>query len=46
MPPLPPHITLEHATSMAKALLKGDVDRRGIIRQSFLDKVTEVLPGR
>ena len=46
VPPLPPHIKFEQATSMVRALLKGDVDRRGVLRQSFLDKVSEVFPRR
>jgi pyruvate dehydrogenase (quinone) len=46
VPPLPPHITFEQATAMTRALLKGDPDRRGVVRQSFLDKLSEVLPNR
>ncbi len=45
VPPLPPHITFDQATSMARALLKGDPDWRGVVRQSLLDKLSEVLPG-
>ena len=44
VPPLPPHIKFEQAVSMTRALLKGDPDRRGVLRQSFLDKLSEVLP--
>ena len=44
VPPLPPHITFSQATSMAKALLKGDPDARGVVRQSFADKVKELFP--
>ena len=44
VPPLPPHITLEQALSMTRALLKGDPDWRGVIRQSFRDKISEYLP--
>jgi pyruvate dehydrogenase (quinone) len=44
VPPLPPHITLEQALSMTRALLKGDPDRRGVVRQSFRDKLSELLP--
>ena len=46
VPPLPPHITFDQAKSIARALLKGDPDWRGVIRQSFLDKLAEVLPKR
>ena len=35
VPPLPPHITVEHARNMTQALLQGDPDRRGIVKQAF-----------
>ena len=35
VPPLPPHITLDQARNMTSALLGGDPDRRGVIRQAF-----------
>jgi pyruvate dehydrogenase (quinone) len=35
VPPLPPHITLEQAKGYISALLKGNPDALGIIRQSF-----------
>lgn len=34
VPPLPPHITFEQAKAYTQALLKGDPDAGGIIRQS------------
>ncbi|MBG6213867.1 pyruvate dehydrogenase (quinone) [Cryobacterium sp. CAN_C3] len=34
VPPLPPHITREYAVNVAKALLKGDPNEFGIIRDS------------
>jgi pyruvate dehydrogenase (quinone) len=34
VPPLPPHINFEQAASLLKAILKGDPDASGIIRQS------------
>ncbi len=40
VPPLPPHITLEQAKAYVSALLKGDPDALGIIKQSF----REVFP--
>lgn len=40
VPPLPPHITLEQAKAYISALLKGDPDALGIIKQSF----REVFP--
>jgi pyruvate dehydrogenase (quinone) len=35
VPPLPPHITFEQAAVMTKALLNGDPDAAGIIRESM-----------
>jgi pyruvate dehydrogenase (quinone) len=41
VPPLPPHITFQQASSMTVALLKGDPDARGVIRQGFLEKLRD-----
>jgi pyruvate dehydrogenase (quinone) len=46
VPPLPPHITIEQARSLAKAVLHGDPGRRRIIAQSLRQKLPEFLPGR
>ena len=46
VPPLPPHITTAQAKSLARALRKGDPDARGIIAESFKQKILEFLPGR
>lgn len=46
VPPLPPHITVAEARSLMKALRKGDPDARGIITESFKQKILEFLPGR
>jgi pyruvate dehydrogenase (quinone) len=46
VPPLPPHITLEEARSLASALAHGDPSRRRIIGQSIRQKLPEVLHGR
>jgi pyruvate dehydrogenase (quinone) len=46
VPPLPPHITLDHAKAMASALLKRDPNTRRLIRQTVKDKLREVVPGR
>jgi pyruvate dehydrogenase (quinone) len=35
VPPLPRHVTVEQAASMTKALLKGDPDAAGVVRQSM-----------
>jgi pyruvate dehydrogenase (quinone) len=46
VPPLPPHITFEQAEHIMKAIIAGDPNARQLIRQSFLQKVLEFLPGR
>ena len=46
VPPLPPHITVAEARSLMKALRKGDPDSRGVIVESFKQKILEFLPGR
>ncbi|HEY7397185.1 MAG TPA: thiamine pyrophosphate-requiring protein [Gaiellaceae bacterium] len=46
VPPLPPHITFEQAQQFMKAILHGDPDARRMIRQSFVEKIVEFLPGR
>jgi pyruvate dehydrogenase (quinone) len=46
VPPLPPHIRADQARSLMKALRKGDPEARGVITQSFKEKILEFLPGR
>jgi pyruvate dehydrogenase (quinone) len=46
VPPLPPHITVAEAKSLIRALRKGDPDARGVVTQSFRQKILEFLPGR
>jgi pyruvate dehydrogenase (quinone) len=49
VPPLPPHITVEQADKMAKAMVKGDPERAGVMEKSLLGKLAEFresLPGR
>jgi pyruvate dehydrogenase (quinone) len=46
VPPLPPHITAKQATAMTRALLKGDPDAGGIIRQTLRDLVEDYVPHR
>jgi pyruvate dehydrogenase (quinone) len=43
IPPLPPHITFEQMSSMTRALAKGDVDARAVLRQSLSQKLKELL---
>jgi pyruvate dehydrogenase (quinone) len=42
VPPLPPHINLEQATSLAKALVKGDPHGGRIVSQSLKGKLKEM----
>ena len=46
VPPLPPHITVEQAKHLMHALREGDPNARGIMSESFKQKVLEFLPGR
>jgi len=46
VPPLPPHITFEEARNFMKAIAGGDPNARRMIRQSFIEKIAEFLPGR
>ncbi|PWI09545.1 thiamine pyrophosphate-requiring protein [Streptomyces sp. NWU339] len=45
VPPIPPHATLDQIEAAATSVLKGDVDRAGMVRQGFKAKVQEFLPG-
>lgn len=45
VPPLPSHITLEQAKAYASALLGGDPDRSGIIKQTAKQVLGSLLPG-
>jgi pyruvate dehydrogenase (quinone) len=46
VPPLPPHIEFAQARAMTAALLKGDPDARGVLRQTLLDRLADLLPSR
>ena len=46
VPPIPPHATFEQAKSVAQAVLHGDEDARGFIKQGVKQKVQQYLPGR
>ena len=46
VPPLPPHITLAQARALTFALAKGDPEFGGIVRQSFRQKIDELVPFR
>jgi len=46
VPPIPPHATLAQMKDTAKALLKGDENRWGVIKEGLKTKAAEILPGR
>lgn len=46
VPPIPPHATWEQMTDTAKAVLKGDEDSWGFIKQRTKNKLQEFLPHR
>jgi pyruvate dehydrogenase (quinone) len=43
VPPLPPSITMEQASSLAKSLLKGDPHAGRVVRQSLRGKLRELV---
>jgi pyruvate dehydrogenase (quinone) len=44
VPPVPPHATLEQMKDAATALLKGDQNRWGVIKEGIKTKAQELLP--
>ena len=46
IPPIPPHATFEQAKDAAMALLKGDPDRWGVLKEGLMTKAREILPSR
>ena len=45
VPPIPPHATLEQAKSLVHAVVGGDEDAAGFIKQGVKQKVQQYLPG-
>ena len=45
VPPIPPHATFEQAKSLVHAVLGGDDDARGFIKQGVKQKMQQYLPG-
>ncbi|HET8581975.1 MAG TPA: thiamine pyrophosphate-requiring protein [Jatrophihabitans sp.] len=45
VPPIPPHATFEQVKSMAGAVLRGDADTWGFVKEGVKQKVQEYLPG-
>ncbi len=45
VPPIPPHATAEQAWATAAAVMGGDEDRWGLLKQGIKQKAQEMLPG-
>ncbi|KQV17483.1 MULTISPECIES: thiamine pyrophosphate-requiring protein [unclassified Kitasatospora] len=45
VPPIPPHATWEQFRAAAAAVLRGDSDRSGMVKQGVKAKIQEFLPG-
>jgi pyruvate dehydrogenase (quinone) len=46
VPPIPPHSTFEQMKDAAQALLHGDENRWGVVKEGMRTKLQEVLPSR
>jgi pyruvate dehydrogenase (quinone) len=44
VPPIPPHATFQQMKDTAEALLKGDEDRWGVIKEGIKTKAQELMP--
>ncbi len=44
VPPIPPHATLDQVKDAGRAILKGDQDRWGIVKEGVKTKIQEFLP--
>jgi pyruvate dehydrogenase (quinone) len=42
VPPLPPHITLEQARSFTSAILRGDIETLGLLRQTMKEMAASI----
>ena len=45
VPPIPPHATFAQVKAMAGAVLHGDEDTWGFVKQGAKQKVQQYLPG-
>jgi pyruvate dehydrogenase (quinone) len=43
VPPLPPHIRMEHAKGLASALMHGDPEAARVVRQSLREKLKDLV---
>jgi pyruvate dehydrogenase (quinone) len=46
VPPIPPHATFEQMKDAAQAMLKGDENRWGVLKEGLRTKAQELLPHR
>ncbi|MEV5598566.1 thiamine pyrophosphate-requiring protein [Streptomyces sp. NPDC052496] len=46
VPPIPPHATLDQIEAAATAILKGDPETAGVLKQGVKAKIQEFLPGK
>jgi pyruvate dehydrogenase (quinone) len=46
IPPIPPHVEWKQARALISAVLRGDPDVTGIMREGFKEKAQDFLPGR
>ncbi|MFJ9770836.1 thiamine pyrophosphate-requiring protein [Kitasatospora sp. NPDC101157] len=44
VPPIPPHATWDQIQAAAASVLRGDADRKAMVRQGFKAKLQELLP--
>jgi pyruvate dehydrogenase (quinone) len=44
VPPLPPHVTFQQASAYVSAMLRGDPDLGGTLRQTWRDLIEPLLP--
>jgi pyruvate dehydrogenase (quinone) len=45
VPPIPPHATFDQVKSLAAAIVQGDEDAWGIVKQGVKQKAQQYLPG-
>jgi pyruvate dehydrogenase (quinone) len=46
VPPLPPHISFEHAKHLTEALAKGDPHEGSIIKETAKQVLASLIPGK
>lgn len=46
VPPIPPHVEFKQAQAMMKAIMTGDPDAAGVVKESMKQQLLGFLPGR